>query len=188
MRFVLEAAVAVLLAVVPVGAFYYFVHRSPPVTSPSLVGTPAPALTLPSLFEDGKTLQPADLKGDVWLLNLWSSSCAACRLEHDLLVELSEEKVVTIVGLNETADPAEARAWLRKLGNPFFMTVTDPAGRVSAQLHVVGVPATFVIDASGVIRYVHRGPLTVDVLRGKVIPLVRQLRVDEAKERSNSGN
>lgn len=188
MRLAVEAAVAVLLAVVPVGAFYYFIHRPPPVTSPSSVGTPLPSLALPSLFEGGKSLQPSDFKGQVWLLNLWASSCTACRLEHDLLVELSEEKVVTIVGLNESDDPAAARAWLRKLGNPFFMTVTDGAGRVSAQLRVSGFPATFVIDGSGVVRYIHRGPLTVEVLRDKVIPLVRQLRIDEAKERSSSVN
>ena len=188
MRFAVKAAVAVLVAVVGVGAFYYLFHRPLPVAAPSLVGRAALSIALPSLFEDGKMLQLSDLKGQVWLLNLWASSCTPCRLEHELLVELSEEKVVTIVGLNQTDDPAEAKTWLRKLGNPFFMTVIDRAGRVSAELYVYGAPATFVIDANGVIRYVHRGPLTVDVLRGKVIPLVRQLRFDGANERSSSVN
>ena len=188
MRFVVEAAVMVVVAVVPIGAFYYIAHRPQPVVAPSVVGKPVPPIALPSLFEDGKTLRPAELKGQVWLLNIWASSCAACRLEHGLLLELSEEKVVTIVGLNQTDDPAEAKAWLRRLGNPFFLTVTDPAGRVHVELQVNGVPATLVIDAAGVIRYVHRGPLTVDVLRGKIIPLVRELRVHEANERSRSVN
>lgn len=95
---------------------------------------------------------------------------------------------VVPVGAIESDDPAAARAWLRKLGNPFFMTVTHRTGRVSAQLRVSGVPATFVIDGGGVVRYIHRGPLAVEALREKVIPLVRQLPIDEAKERSSSVN
>ena len=183
-----EAAAVVLVAIVPIGAFYYVVHRPPIAAMPSLVGRPAPDFALASLFEDGKTLRPSDFRGQVWLLNLWASSCAACRLEHSLLLELSEEKVVPIVGLDRTDNPGEAKAWLRKLGNPYVEAATDSGGRVGTQLQVYGAPATIVIDAGGVIRYVHTGPLSVDVLREKVIPLVRQLGVKERMERSSSVN
>jgi cytochrome c biogenesis protein CcmG/thiol:disulfide interchange protein DsbE len=188
MRLVVEATAMVLVAVVPMGAFYYVAHRPPFATMPSLVGRPAPNFALPSLFEDGKTLRPSDFRGQVWLLNLWASSCAACRLEHSLLLALSEDKIVPIVGLDRTADPDEARAWLKKLGNPYVQAATDIGGRVATALHVYGAPATFVIDTGGVIRFVHTGPLTATVLREQVIPLVRQLSVNEPTERSSSVN
>ena len=188
MWLVVEAAAVVLVTVAPIGAFYYFVHRPPLAAISSLVGRPAPNFALPSLFEDGRTLQPSDFRGQVWLLNLWASSCAACRQEHSLLLEVSEKKVVPIVGLDRTDNPSEAKAWLRRLGNPYVEAATDIGGRVGAQLQVYGAPATFVIDAGGVIRYVHTGPLTATVLHEKVIPLVRQLGVKERTERSSNVN
>jgi cytochrome c biogenesis protein CcmG, thiol:disulfide interchange protein DsbE len=164
------------------------------VPSP-LVGKPAPVYTLPVLAAPEKTFGPADMKGKVWLFNVWASWCVSCRQEHPLLVELARRSEVPIVGLNykevrgdATFDmskiPADeerklawqrARAWLTQHGDPYFLTVMDLDGRVGIDYGVYGVPETYVIDKAGVIRMKHTGPITPDILTKKIQPLIAEL-------------
>ena len=145
------------------------------VTSP-LVGKPAPAFALPRLGAMEQTFSPQDMQGKVWLLNVWASWCVACRQEHPLLVELAQQKAVPIVGLNYKDQPDAAKAWLAKLGNPYDLSVKDLDGRMGIDYGVYGVPETFVIDKSGVIRFKQIGPITEDVWKQKLLPMLEQLR------------
>ena len=69
------------------------------VPSP-LVGKPAPHFALSKLAAMDQTFSPKDMKGKVWLLNVWASWCVACRQEHPILVEIAKNKAITLVGLN----------------------------------------------------------------------------------------
>lgn len=164
------------------------------VPSP-LVGKPAPAFRLNILDQPGKMLGPEDMKGKVWLLNVWSTWCVSCRQEHPVLVEFAKTSKTPIIGLNykevrgdgafDTSKmPADeesrlavqrASAWLAQHGNPYALTVMDLDGRVGIDYGVYGVPETYVIDASGVIRMKHTGPLSPDVLSRKILPLLTEL-------------
>ena len=162
---------------VVVGAFLYAgLWRNPREVPSPLIDRPAPVFSLAQLHEPARTFGPADMKGQVWLLNVWASWCVACRTEHPLLVELGKTKIVPIVGLNYKDKPEEATAWLAKLGDPYAFSVMDRDGRVGIDFGVYGVPETFVIDQSGTIRFKHIGPVTVDALERKIIPLVRKLQ------------
>ena len=145
------------------------------VPSP-LVGQPAPTFTLPQLHEPGARLSTADMKGQVWLLNVWASWCVACRTEHPLLVELGKARLVPIIGLNYKDKPDEAKAWLAQLGNPYALSVMDRDGNVGIDFGVYGVPETFVIDKTGTIRFKQIGPVTVEDLEKTILPLVRELQ------------
>ena len=145
------------------------------VPSP-LVGKPAPEFKLARLHQPERTLGPSDLKGQVWLLNVWASWCVSCRVEHPLLVELSKSKLFPIVGLNYKDQPAEGLAWLRDRGDPYDVSVVDRDGRVGIDWGVYGVPETFVIDKAGVIRYKHIGPVDAAAIEKKILPLVRELQ------------
>ena len=92
------------------------------------------------------------------------------------LVELARNRVVPVIGLNYKDKPQEAKAWLKQFGNPYMLSVTDLDGRVGIDYGVYGVPETFVIDRTGVIRYKQIGPVTKESLEGKILPLVRQLQ------------
>ncbi len=118
----------------------------------------------------------ADMKGQVWLLNVWASWCVACREEHPLLVELGKAKLVPIVGLNYKDEPAAGMRWLAQHGDPYTLSVVDRDGAVGIDYGVYGVPETFVIDKAGVIRYKQIGPVTVEALEKKILPLVRELQ------------
>ena len=144
------------------------------VPSP-LVGKPAPAFSLPLLHAPDQTLALQDLRGKVWLLNVWASWCVACREEHPVLVDLARSSVVPIYGLNYKDQRADALQWLQRFGNPYRQSMSDTAGLVGIDFGVYGVPETFVIDKAGVIRFKHIGPVTPEVLREKILPLVRQL-------------
>jgi len=145
------------------------------VPSP-LIDKPAPAFTLAQLHEPGKTLATADMKGQVWLLNVWASWCVSCREEHPLLVRLGKANVVPIVGLNYKDEPAAGLRWLGQFGNPYNVSVVDHDGRVGIDFGVYGVPETFVIDKQGTIRYKQIGPITAEALEKKIMPLVRELQ------------
>lgn len=145
------------------------------VPSP-LIDKPAPAFTLSQLQDPARKLSPSDLKGKVWLLNVWGSWCVSCRQEHPLLVELGKANVVPIVGLNWKDSREAALKWLEQLGDPYTVSVTDLDGRVAIDYGVYGAPETYVIDREGVIRYKQIGPISPEDLTGTILPLVRKLQ------------
>lgn len=145
------------------------------VPSP-LVGKPAPAFELPVLQQPDKRFVSGDMRGKVWLLNVWASWCAACREEHPVLVELSKRGVMPILGLNYKDKGEDAQRWLAQFGDPYQLSVVDADGRIGIDYGVYGVPETYLIDAEGVIRYKQIGPLTMAILEQKVLPLAKALK------------
>lgn len=145
------------------------------VPSP-FIGRPAPPFRLPQLHEPTKALAAADLKGSVWILNVWASWCVSCRAEHVLLVNLSHDRSVPIYGLNYKDDRRDALEWLRQYGDPYTVSLMDFDGRVGIDYGVYGVPETFVIDKAGVVRFKHIGPVTADVWERELQPLIRRLQ------------
>lgn len=172
-RFLIPVAVfAVLVVFLAVG-----LTRKPREIPSPLIDKPAPAFTLTQLSNPGKTFSPADLKGKVWLLNVWASWCVACREEHPVLLEFAKTQAAPIVGLDYKDERSAALVFLRQGGDPYVLSVMDADGRVGIDYGVVGVPETFVVDAAGIIRYKHTGPVTRRVLEEKILPVVRQWSV-----------
>jgi len=169
--FIPLAVFAVLVGFLFVGLFL-----NPREVPSPLIGKPAPAFSLNQLHKPDRTLATADMKGQVWLLNVWASWCVSCREEHPLLVELARAKLVPIVGLNYKDEPAAGIKWLSQFGDPYDLSIVDRDGRVGIDFGVYGVPETFVIDKQGTIRYKQIGPVTVEALEKKIIPLVRELQ------------
>ena len=144
------------------------------VPSP-LIGKPAPDFTLPLLQQPDKTFSQKDMLGKVWILNVWASWCAPCIAEHPVVSELAKQGSAPVVGLNYKDARENALPWLKRHGDPFYLTVSDVAGRIGIDYGVYGVPETYVIDKRGVIRFKHIGPLSREVAQQKVQPLVKEL-------------
>ncbi|WP_310448693.1 DsbE family thiol:disulfide interchange protein [Sulfuritalea sp.] len=144
------------------------------VPSP-LKDKPAPAFTLPQLAAAGKIFSPADMKGRVWLFNVWASWCVSCRQEHPLLVAFAKEGKVPVVGLNYKDQETDAKGWLAQFGDPYVLSAVDADGRVGIDYGVYGVPETYVIDKAGMIRMKHTGPITPESLQKQILPLVAEL-------------
>lgn len=150
-------------------------RRDPHEVPSPLINKPAPAFQLPQLHEQAKTFSPQEMRGKVWLLNVWASWCISCREEHPVLLALARSGEVPLYGLNYKDQRNDAIAWLDELGNPYLLSAADLDGRVGIDYGVYGAPETYLIDGDGVIRFKHIGPLTPAVLQNQLLPLVRNL-------------
>jgi len=172
MRFILPFVVFMIMA-----AFMYVGLNLNPHEVPSpLVGRAAPAFTLPQLHEPSKQFSPQDMKGKVWLFNVWASWCTACEHEHPVFMDLARKNIVPIYGMDYKDQRADGEAWLRKHGNPYVLVVSDAEGRVGIDYGVYGVPETYVIDKQGVIQHKQIGAVTPEILDEKILPLIRELQ------------
>ena len=183
-RRTLKFALPVLLFVAVVAFLLIGLFRDPQKIPSPLIDKPAPAFELPLLptreaGAEGR-FSSAQLAGKPYVLNVWASWCAPCLQEHPHLVELARARVVPLIGIDYKDDPVQARNWLARHGNPYSVTAADRDGRVAIEWGVYGVPETFVVDAAGKIRYKHIGPVTREILDGRLLPLVRQLAADQA--------
>ncbi len=144
-----------------------------------LINKPAPAFLAPKLESPQEKLSQTDLKGKVWLFNVWASWCTSCRSEHPVLNQLARQKAAMIVGLNYKDAPEDAKRWLAQLGNPYDVSIMDQDGRIGIDWGVYGVPETFVVDKQGVIRYKHTGAVTSDDVQQIFLPLITQLQAEK---------
>lgn len=150
-------------------------NRNPHEVPSPLINKPAPAFSLPQLKEPSRTFSAAEMKGKVWVLNVWASWCVSCRDEHPLLLDYAQSGVVPIYGLNYKDKREDALAWLADLGDPYVLSAADIDGRVAIDYGVYGAPETYVIDQAGTIRFKQIGPVTRDVWSSKMLPLIQDL-------------
>jgi len=168
--------IPLLLFVVLVGFLAVGLNLDPHEVPSPLINKPAPAFEVPQLGQANKTFSPASMKGQVWILNVWASWCVACREEHPVLVEIAKSGLVPLIGLDYKDKREDALTMLEKQGNPYLLSAFDANGRVGIDYGVYGVPETYVIDRAGVIRLKHIGPITPEILKQKIYPLVSELQ------------
>ena len=172
---------------IPLGIFLVLVvflaiglRRDPHEVPSPLINRAAPTFRLPQLKEPAKTFSAEDMRGKVWVLNVWASWCVSCREEHPLLLKYAETGAVPIYGLNWKDKREDALAWLGELGDPYVLSAADLDGRVAIDYGVYGAPETYLIDQNGTIRYKQIGAVTPDVWQDKILPLVQQLNREGA--------
>jgi cytochrome c biogenesis protein CcmG, thiol:disulfide interchange protein DsbE len=176
MRFVLLVLPLVVLAGL-IAVFALSMNRDPSLVQSVLIDKHAPNFALEpvdGLGMDG--FDTAGLRGTVTVVNVFASWCIPCRDEHPLLEALKSATGVRLYGINQRDAPENARAFLAELGNPYDAVGSDANGRVSIEWGVYGVPETFVVDAQGVIRFKHVGPMSERSLRDEVLPAIAKAK------------
>ncbi|MCP4408388.1 MAG: DsbE family thiol:disulfide interchange protein [Gammaproteobacteria bacterium] len=141
-----------------------------------LVGKPVPAFALSRLKDPSASLDQNEFAGKVSLLNVWATWCVSCRAEHQILLALANSEKVDIYGLNYKDKREDAMRWLEVLGDPYVANAFDGDGRVGIDWGVYGTPETFLIDKQGVIRHKVIGPITVEILKEELLPLIEELK------------
>lgn len=144
------------------------------VPSP-FIGKAAPAFSLPRLDAPDQMMSTQDMRGKVWVLNVWASWCGPCQVEHPHITALARQSGVPVLGLNYKDKTADAVGWLKRFGDPYMATLVDAKGLTGIEWGVYGVPETFVIDKGGVIRHKHVGPISADDVRETLLPLLKKL-------------
>jgi cytochrome c biogenesis protein CcmG/thiol:disulfide interchange protein DsbE len=176
--FILPLAMFALIA----GFFAWalIANRDPSTLPSMLIDKPVPAMALAPLSGDLPGVDTTKLSGEVTLVNLFASWCAPCQVEHPVLLRLSRDDSLKgrlrIVGIAFKDKPEEAKAWLARLGNPYAAIGTDLTGRAAIDWGSYGVPETYVIDRNGRVRYRQVGPITEDVWRDTLAPIIASLQ------------
>ena len=140
------------------------------------VHQPAPDFELPVIGHQGSTIALSSLKGQVIVLNFWASWCLPCRDEAPGLRSAWErsrgQQSVRFLGVNELDDEAGAQAFQREF-QMTYPSVFDPSASLAADYGFFGLPATYVIDAQGVMRYRFTGSVTESALVDAVRSVLR---------------
>lgn len=140
-----------------------------------LIGKPAPEFALPSLHQPERVVRAADLRGAPYVLNVWGSWCPECREEHPVITSFAETKRVRVIGYDFQDASEDALRWLEQFGNPYWLVVADEAGNTAIDFGIYGAPETYLIDASGRIRWKHVGPLTEAIIANELRPQLQAL-------------
>ena len=139
----------------------------------AMLDKPAPAFALKGLNEGA--LSRETLLGRPAVINFFASWCAPCRIEHPLLMRLSQDKRIPLYGIAYKDKPEDAARLLARSGDPYARVGLDADGMAGLDFGVYGVPETYVLDAAGVIRKRFVGPLTQDKINQELLPLLKTL-------------
>ena len=170
-RFLPLLVVVALALLLGVGVVMNAGKTATAIESP-LIGKPAPEFSLPRFDDPSQTVSRADLLGRPYLLNVWASWCVSCREEHPVMADIARSGQVAVIGYNYKDARDDAERWLGQFGNPYELIVVDEPGRAAIDWGIYGTPETFLVDAAGIIRWKHVGPITHDVVDAELAPLL----------------
>ena len=151
-------------ALVAVFLFQLMSGKDNSVIPSALIGKLAPTLALAPLegaIRAGQSvpaLNTAAVKGKLTLVNVWASWCIPCRQEHPIILGLSQDPRINVVGINYKDRQDNALAFLGELGNPFRAIGVDPKGTAAIDWGVYGIPESYLVGPDGTILYKRVGP------------------------------
>lgn len=182
MKRVLLFLPVVLFAVL--GIFLYKGLSLNPQAMPSaLEGREVPAFKLLSLLDTNRVITESELTGEVYLINVWGTWCAGCKVEHPTLLNISKTGL-PIYGINFKDELPAAQQWLKDYQDPYQFTVFDPDGKLALDLGVYGAPETFVVDHKGIIQLRYAGILDNNAWNDTILPLVVSLKAKALADKS----
>jgi len=156
------------------GLFLSGMFRDDPNALPStLEGQSAPSVEIEALTGYAPITDSLLRASGPKLVNFWASWCAPCRVEHPQLMALEAEGLA-IYGVNFKDEPARARQFLDRFGDPFSGVGADQDGRMALDWGVYGVPETFVVDGNGKVILRYAGPVTASVLKNRIRPALAE--------------
>ena len=94
------------------------------------------------IFEDNK----------YYLMNIWASWCVPCKEEHKFLMKLKKDERIELIGFNYKDNFKNASSFLKDLGNPYDIIVSDKDGTASIEWGAYGVPESFLVHQNEIIK------------------------------------
>lgn len=168
MRLIQIIAAAVLVALAGAVGWHQYQLANPRTD-------PLPAFE--AAFVDGATgFDPAELNR-ASLLNVFASDCIDCRSEMPLLLALQAEGV-TIYGVSTDGSVDQTLSFLAEAGNPYAGLMQAERGAITEAFGEVSLPFTLILSNEGEILAYIEGPVTVNILRNQIYPILdRQARL-----------
>ena len=145
-----------------IGIFYISLTRDLNYNTSSLINKETPEFKIIS-FDNSNSYTRDDIKKNNYtLINFWASWCAPCKIEHPILMKLSQTKNLVILGINFKDKESQAKSFLNELGDPYDLLAKDKNGKQSVRFGVYGIPESILINKDLVIIQKFVGPLSVD--------------------------
>lgn len=160
--------------------FVIGLRNDPRILPSAMIDRPLPDFDLPPVRAEEIGFKHNDIEGQVALINVFASWCVACRVEHPTLMRLSKDKRVKLYGVDWRDKRADGSAWLKAFGDPFIHVGEDQNSKLAIELGVTGAPETYIVDRTGRIRYKQIGPITDEIWKETIEPLMTALENEGA--------
>ena len=156
--------------------FFYLliIERNPSEVPSNLLNKNVPIFEAQSLFKNEKFISSQEIKNEIILVNFFATWCKPCRDEHVYIERFSNEKGIKVIGINYKDNSKKTTKWLKKLGNPYSNVLIDKNGKIAIDWGVYGIPETFIVNSSGIIKYRHVGPITKKIYK-KINLLIKEI-------------
>tara|TARA_X000001036_G_scaffold434633_1_gene474328 strand:+ start:872 stop:1348 length:477 start_codon:yes stop_codon:yes gene_type:complete len=144
------------------GVFFIGLNKETNYDTNSLIGKKISNINL-EYFDENKFYTDDDLKKNNYtLINFWASWCSPCRDEHPLLIQLSKEKNLKLLGINFKDKKKQAILFLNNLGNPYDFLTKDELGKNSVKFGIYGIPESILVNKDLIILKKFIGPLSIE--------------------------
>jgi len=159
-------------------AFAIGLTKDPRRMSSELINQPFPSFSLTELYDETEVLTEDIVKDQVSLINVFGSWCVACNVEHPVLMDITKDEEVTLIGMDWRDERPKAKRWLAERGNPYSKIIFDNESTLAIKLGVTGAPESFITDKAGQIRYKHVGVITPKIWRETLMPVIKSLKAE----------
>ncbi len=171
--FTISRALPILLFLVIAAALALSLQKDPRAIPSVLINQPLPNISLPALDATQPRFESSKFIGEkIVLINVFGSWCPSCRYEHPFLMKLANDRRITLLGIDWKDTAENATKYLEEFGNPFAQIGFDDSSNTIINLGVTGAPETFVVDTKGIVRRRITGPLTEEIWKAEVEPLL----------------
>ena len=172
-RFLVLIPLFVLLVVSTFALVFLLSNKDPNKPPSALINKNVPNFESNSLYESNNVIRTQDLKNKKVLINFFASWCVPCKVEHPLFFEISKNYPdLFIIGFNHKDKSDDAKKYLSEDGNPYNFVGVDSDGMIALEFGVFGLPETFLINEKGKIIYKFMGPLTKEIIKNEIVPLL----------------
>ena len=145
-----------------ISVFYISLTRETNYNTSSLINKEVPQFKIAYFDKNGFYTKQDLIKNNYTLINFWASWCGPCRMEHPVLMKLSAENNLNILGVNFKDKKELATKFLKDLGNPYNFLLKDVEGKQSVIFGIYGIPESLIINKENTIIKKFVGPLSFD--------------------------
>tara|TARA_R110002072_G_scaffold243158_1_gene402179 strand:+ start:199 stop:726 length:528 start_codon:yes stop_codon:yes gene_type:complete len=166
-----------VFALMLLGVFFY-AHNNPNPKA-LMIYKPIPPFSTERLWVKDSNFTDKDLPAAPHIVHFFSTWCAACQEEHELIMQLAKIHNIPIYGIAYRDAPEDVQKFLSDKGNPYIATSLDRSGENARICKLKRTPSTYVIDKHKQIRYQHDGALSKQHLTKIVLPIIEILKQEK---------
>ena len=164
----------IILLIICIFSLTYLLSGKDPNKPPSaLLNRDVPSFESISLYNSKEIIKTIDIKNKKTLINFFASWCSPCKIEHPLFFEIKKKyPELYLLGFNHKDPTSDAKKYLEYDGNPYDFVGVDSDGLIALEFGVFGLPETYLVNEDGIIIYKFIGPITKDILKNEIEPLL----------------